>query len=101
MEEPGQAIGAWDVKDVIYGLGRPRIVRPGDDRAPADRREDWSGLLSAMYGEGAGKAYDVLRSSVYERGLTKGWWIEWGLERKLYVLKKGYAARGGVPPAAF
>jgi alpha-1,6-mannosyltransferase len=89
MEEPGRAIGAWDVKDVVYGLGRPRMVRPGDEPASKDRRESWAGLLDAMYGEGVGRVYEGLRSLVYERGWTAGWWVEWGLERKLYVLKKG------------
>ena len=94
MEDPGKAIGAWQVKDVIYGLGRPRLVRPEHDRTLQDRRETWSGLLTAIYGEGAGKVYDVLRSVVYDKGLTKGWWVEWGLERKLYVLKKEYMTQG-------
>ena len=97
MEEPGKAIGAWEVKDVIYGLGRPRLVRPKDERTSQNSQETWSGLLTAIYGERAGQAYDVFTAVVYDGGLTRGWWIEWGLERKLYVLKKQYATRGEAP----
>jgi alpha-1,6-mannosyltransferase len=98
MEEPGKAIGAWDVKDVVYGLGKPVVIRPGH-KAVFEKIGTWTGLLDAMYGEGAGRAYERLKDVVYKKGLTRGWWIEWGLQAKLYVLKKGYAVRGGVPRA--
>lgn len=97
MEEPGRAIGAWDVKDVVYGLGRLRIAKRGGEEDGLEDGRGTGSMLEAMYGGRVASVYDGFRRVVYEGGWTGGWWVEWGLERKLYVLKKGYAVRGGAP----
>lgn len=56
-------------------------------------------LVEAVYGRWAGRVYgvvhDVLRegwgvSRILGREFswTKGWWVHWGLEWKLYVMKR-------------
>jgi alpha-1,6-mannosyltransferase len=71
MEEPGLAIGAWDVQDVVYGLGRPRIVRPGKKHVTGDRRGTWS-LVEAMYGEWVAGVYEFIRTALEEGAWTSG-----------------------------
>ncbi|KAI1618098.1 alpha-1,6-mannosyltransferase [Exophiala viscosa] len=108
VEDPSRVIGAWDVVDKIPGLGKPKILRPDVGRGllvlgpKQQRREDdgFSRLTEAMYGSAAKWAYgvvhDVLREGFGADKLlgkswswTMGWWVHWGLETKLYILKRG------------
>lgn len=114
VEDPGRVIGRWDVVDKIPGLGRPRILRPDVGRGPlvlgtkAERREEdgISRLVGAMYGSWAKTLYGVLHDFLREGygvdrviqrrvSLTQGWWLHWGLETKLYILKR---ADGAIVP---
>ncbi|KIW48182.1 uncharacterized protein PV06_00796 [Exophiala oligosperma] len=110
VEDPARAIGAWDVVDKIPGLGRPRVVGPDVGRGllvlgpkGARRQEDGlSRIADEIYGGTMAKwvygvAHDVLREgygldvllNTSNWSWTKGWWIHWGLETKLYILKSG------------
>jgi alpha-1,6-mannosyltransferase len=114
VEDPGRVIGRWDVVDRIPGLGRPKGVRPDVGRgllvlgAKEERREDdgLARLVGAVYGGWAKQVYGVLHDVVREGyglerilgrrvSLTRGWWLHWGLETKLYILKR---AEGGIVP---
>ncbi|EXJ57104.1 hypothetical protein A1O7_07448 [Cladophialophora yegresii CBS 114405] len=114
VEDPGRVVGRWDVVDKIPGLGRPRVLKPDVGRGSlvlgdkAQRREDdgLARLVGALYGEWAKQAYAVVHDVVREGygvdrllgrkiSLTMGWWVHWGLETKLYVLKR---ADGAIVP---
>ncbi|KIW65679.1 hypothetical protein PV04_07915 [Phialophora macrospora] len=111
VEDPGLVIGRWDVVDRVPGLGRPRAVRPDVGRGllvlgAKEERRDHDGLaqlLDAMYGGWAKQVYGVLHDVVREGyglerilgrrvSLTMGWWVHWGLETKLYILKRAEGA---------
>lgn len=114
VEDPGRVIGAWDVVDRVPGLGsRPRVLPPDVGRGllvsgPKQRRREDDGLsrlAGAMYGDVGrwlyGFLHDVLREGYgVDRVLgqqwswTRGWWLHWGLETKLYVLKRAEGGRG-------
>jgi alpha-1,6-mannosyltransferase len=114
VEDPGRVIGRWDVVDKIPSLGRPTVLRPDIGRgllvlgAKAEKREDdgVSRLVEAMYGRRMKWLYAVLHDLLREGyglekvlgrriSLTFGWWMHWGLETKLYILKR---AQGGIIP---
>ena len=109
VEEPDHAlpIGGWDVVDKIPSLGTPRLLRPEIGRGylvlgggQMQREADGlTRLVRSMYGRWAGSAYglihDVLREGWGVQGITRkqfsltgGWWVHWGLDWKLYVLKR-------------
>ncbi|EHY53851.1 alpha-1,6- mannosyltransferase [Exophiala dermatitidis] len=111
VEDPEVPVGGvWDVVDKVPALGRPKLLNPSTGRGllvlgpPQKRREDdgLSRLAEAMYGNVGkwvyGVLHDLIREGfgaefVFDSGWswTKGWWLHWGLEPKLYILKK---ARG-------
>ncbi|KAK5037469.1 Dol-P-Man:Man(7)GlcNAc(2)-PP-Dol alpha-1,6-mannosyltransferase [Exophiala sideris] len=114
VEDPSRVIGAWDVVDKVPGLGRPKVLQPDVGRgllvlgSKQERREDdgLSRLTQAMYGPVCkwvyGVVHDVLREGFGTDKLlgkswswTKGWWVQWGLETKLYILKR---AESGISP---
>ncbi|KIV84903.1 hypothetical protein PV11_00652 [Exophiala sideris] len=114
VEDPSRVIGAWDVVDKIPGLGKPQVLQPDVGRGllilgpKQERREDdgLSRLTQAMYGPVGKWAYgivhDVLREGFGADKLlgkswswTKGWWVHWGLETKLYIMKR---AESGISP---
>ncbi|ETI25859.1 hypothetical protein G647_02636 [Cladophialophora carrionii CBS 160.54] len=114
VEDPGRVIGRWDVVDKVPSLGQPSVLRPDVGRgllvlgAKEERREDdgLARLVAAMYGAWAKRAYGVVHDILREGygldrilgrriSLTMGWWVHWGLETKLYILKR---ADGGVVP---
>lgn len=108
VEDPSRVIGAWDVVDKVPGLGKPQILRPGVGRgllvlgSKRQRREDdgLSRLTETMYGPVGkwtyGVLHDILREGFGADKLlgkrwswTKGWWVHWGLEPKLFITKRG------------
>lgn len=110
VEDPARVIGLWDVVDRVPGLGRPRALSPDVGRGllvlgpESQRREDDAlvRLVDALYGEPGqwvyGVIHDVLREGYGLDTLlgkevipTKGWWVHWGLETKLYILKRAEA----------
>ncbi|EXJ78355.1 hypothetical protein A1O3_09516 [Capronia epimyces CBS 606.96] len=114
VEDPGQVLGAWDVVDRVPGLGRPKILDPATGRGlivlgPKQQRRQDDGLArlaAAMYGDvgkwGYGVLHDILREGFGAEKMvgpgwswTNGWWLHWGLETKLYILKR---AEGGIRP---
>ncbi|KAL6248896.1 Dol-P-Man:Man(7)GlcNAc(2)-PP-Dol alpha-1,6-mannosyltransferase [Rhinocladiella similis] len=108
VEDPARVIGAWDIVDKIPGLGNPRILNPDVGRGllvlgpkTARREEDGlSRIADATYGEMGkwvyGVVHDVLREGYgCNWSWTKGWWIHWGLEPKLYILK---SSESGISP---
>lgn len=113
VEDPEHAIGQWDVIDKVPALGKPRVLRPDVGRgllvlgSERERREEdgLSRLVGAMYGDAVqwvyGVVHDVVREGYGVRRFlgtrwswTRGWWLHWGLETKLYVLKS--ETRGGI-----
>jgi alpha-1,6-mannosyltransferase len=114
VEEPARVIGRWDVVDKVPTPGRPTVLKPDVGRgllvlgSKQDRREDdgLSRLLEAMYGQNAKVIYGVLHDLLREGygtekvlgrrvSLTTGWWVHWGLEMKLYIMKR---AEGAILP---
>ncbi|KIX01728.1 uncharacterized protein Z518_09454 [Rhinocladiella mackenziei CBS 650.93] len=112
VEDPSHVIGAWDVVDKVPGTGRPRILHPDIGRGmlvlgPKSQRREADGLsrmMDTIYGEGGKWVYGVLHDILREGygvehvlgnswSWTKGWWLHWGLETKLYILKR---AEGGI-----
>lgn len=123
VEDPARVIGPWDVVDKVPGLGKPSVMAPdvgrgllvlgrGNGKARARREDDGlSRLVGSMYGHAGKWAYgvvhDVLREGYgMEKILgeslgkdfswTRGWWLHWGLETKLYILKR---AEGAIRPS--
>ena len=123
VEDPARVIGPWDVVDKVPGLGKPSVMAPdvgrgllvlgrGNGKARARREDDGlSRLVGSMYGQAGKWAYgvvhDVLREGYgMEKILgeslgkdfswTRGWWLHWGLETKLYILKR---AEGAIRPS--
>jgi alpha-1,6-mannosyltransferase len=106
MEDPGLAIGSWEVVSRVYGLGGVRVLRPDVERGPTQPNEGLAGVIDKIYGPSAATAYSVFRDVVREGwGLrwllggswswTQGWWVDVGLVEKLFVLKR--AEGGGLP----
>ena len=110
VEDPEHAlpVGGWDVVDKIASLGRPRVLGPDVGRGllvlgdgEGRREKDGVGkMIEAMYGRKLGGvmswAYGVMHDVLREgygmpdgRSLTGGSWVHWGMEWKLYVLKRG------------
>ncbi len=90
MERPALAIGPWEVVEVIYGIGKVRVLRPDEEKGPANAWKGMGGVLREMYGWRAGKVSGMFREVVRERlGLTGGWWVDLGMVKKLYVLRRG------------
>ncbi|KAK5055944.1 hypothetical protein LTR84_012494 [Exophiala bonariae] len=125
VEDPRRVIGAWDVVDKVPGLGKPSIMAPDVGRGllvfggkntngkeRATREDDGlSRLVGSMYGHVGkwvyGVLHDVLREgygmeTIFGSSLgkdfswTRGWWLHWSLETKLYILKR---AEGGMRPS--
>lgn len=118
VEDPARVIGAWDVVDKVPGLGRPSVLGPDVGRGllvlgPQERRREDDGLsrlVGSMYGHAGkwvyGVLHDVLRegygidrilgSTGRDWSLTRGWWLHWALEPKLFILKR---AGGGIRPS--
>ncbi|OQV07131.1 hypothetical protein CLAIMM_11609 [Cladophialophora immunda] len=107
VEDPGRVIGRWDVVDKVPSLGPPQVLTPDVGRGllvlgdKEERREvdGLSRLVEAIYGKKMkilyGVVHDVLREGyglqhvLGKRGSwTKGWWVHWGLENRLYILKR-------------
>ena len=114
VEDPGRVIGAWDVVDKVPGLGRPSALAPDVGRGllvlgPKERRREDDGLsrlVGTMYGHAGKWVYGVLHDIMREGygldrilgstgrdcSLTRGWWLHWALEPKLYILKRSESA---------
>jgi alpha-1,6-mannosyltransferase len=105
MENPGLAIGAWDVVDKIYGLGRPRVLKPDQERGATNPNEGLAAVIGEIYGVEMGMGYCFFKNMVREgyglpslsgirenndRGwsLTGGWWVDVEWAEKLFVLKR-------------
>ncbi|OAG39419.1 hypothetical protein AYO21_06435 [Fonsecaea monophora] len=107
IEDPARVIGRWDVVDKVPSLGPLRLVGPDVGRGTlvlggrGERREDdaLARLVDAMYGEKVkwlyGVVHDLLREGYGLHNVlgrraswTKGWWVHWGLENRLYILKR-------------
>jgi len=108
VESPELAIGAWDVADRIPSLGKPRLLHPNEGRGrlvlgKERERDGLMGLAEAMYGSLASRLYAVIHDVLREgwgtggKSWTRGWWLHWGLETRLFVLKR---AESGVYPNA-
>ena len=109
MEDPGLAIGKWDVVERVHGLGRVRVLRPSEERGPAQTSEGLAAVIDAVYGRGMALGYclfsDVVREGFGVRWLggvrehgggrwswTGGWWVDVGLVEKLFVLRRAEGA---------
>ena len=109
VEDPNYAlpVGGWDIVDRIAGPARPTLLGPGTGSGllvfgdSKTRREvdGFQKMLEAMYGRiigsKLGRIYGIVHDIVREgygvpgrQSLTRGYWIHWGLEWKLYVLKR-------------
>jgi alpha-1,6-mannosyltransferase len=105
MEDPGLAIGAWDVVDKIYGLGRLRVLKPDQERGVTNPNEGLAAAIGKIYGVEMGIGYCVFKNMVREgyglsllsgmrgnddRGwsLTGGWWVDVEWAEKLFVLRR-------------
>jgi alpha-1,6-mannosyltransferase len=106
MEDPGLAIGAWEVVSRVYGLGSARVLRPDMERGPTQPSDGLAGVIDKIYGRSVAVGYCLLRDVVREGwGLqwlmggrwswTGGWWVDVGLVEKLFVLKRAEVA--GLP----
>jgi alpha-1,6-mannosyltransferase len=98
MEDPGLAIGAWEVVERVYGLGKARALRLDQERGPTQPGDGLSGVIEEVYGRGVAMGYCLLRDVVREGkglhrllggkwSLTAGWWVDVGLVEKLFVLR--------------
>jgi alpha-1,6-mannosyltransferase len=107
MEDPGLAIGAWEVVERVYGLGKVRVLTPDQERGPTkpDPDRGLAGVIEQVYGRNMAWGYslfrDVAREGLGLRWLgsmredgggrwswTRGWWVDVGLVEKLFVLRK-------------
>ncbi|RMZ76119.1 hypothetical protein DV738_g5093, partial [Chaetothyriales sp. CBS 135597] len=112
VEDPEHAlpVDGWDVVDKVAGLGsRPVLLGPSLGRGTLvlggdSMRREKDGitrLLENIYGQIApslatwaawtyGLVHDILREGFGGRfpSLTRGYWLHWGPEWKLYVLKR-------------
>ncbi|KAK5229809.1 Dol-P-Man:Man(7)GlcNAc(2)-PP-Dol alpha-1,6-mannosyltransferase [Exophiala xenobiotica] len=114
VEDPARVIGAWDVVDKVPGLGKPSVLQPDVGRGllvlgpKNQRREDdaLSRLVEELYGSVGKSVYGIVHDVVREGygvdkvlghgwSWTKGWWVHWGLETKLYILKR---SESGISP---
>lgn len=87
VESPALAIGSWEVVDTIYGLGKPRMLRPDEDREPTKVLTGLGAVLERLYGRSLAVGYENIRD--LGRTWTGGWWVDVGYVEKLYVLKRG------------
>ena len=113
MEDPGLAIGAWDVVERIYGLGPVRVLRPDQERGPTQPDKGLAAVVEKVYGRNLAIGYCLLRDVVREgSGLqwlgamsnagagreswswTRGWWVDVGLAEKLFVLRRRFEDMG-------
>ena len=107
MEEPGLAIGAWEVVERVYGLGNVRLLRPDQERGPTKSNEGLAAVIGEVYGPRMTMLYCLVKDVVREGyGLqwlggmredgggggkfswTGGWWVDVGLVEKLFVLRR-------------
>jgi alpha-1,6-mannosyltransferase len=99
MEDPGLAIGAWEVVSRVHGLGSVRLLRPDVERGPTQPNVGLAGVVDKIYGRRVAMAYSFFRDVVREGwGLhwllggrwswTRGWWMDVDLVEKLFVLKR-------------
>jgi alpha-1,6-mannosyltransferase len=105
MEDPGLAIGAWDVVDKIYGLGRLRILKPDQEMGVTNPNEGLAAGIGKIYGEKMGIVYCFFKNMVRESyglsllsgmrenddggwSLTGGWWVDVEWAEKLFVLRR-------------
>ena len=106
MEEPGLAIGSWDVVDRVYGLGKLSTLSPDEERGLTKVNQGLAAVIDQVYGPRMRMLYCLFRAVVREGwGLqwlgrmredgggrlswTGGWWVDVGLVEKLFVLKRG------------
>lgn len=73
VEDPGRAIGAWEVVDFVEGLAGVRVVRPGD----GENNENVGDVGILRQIERFGRKW-----------ITKGWWVRVKMEPKVKILKK-------------
>ncbi|KIW92019.1 uncharacterized protein Z519_07001 [Cladophialophora bantiana CBS 173.52] len=115
VEDPGRVIGRWDVVDKVPSLGRLQIMPPDVGRGmlvlghtKEESREDdgLARLVGEVYGRKMkwmyGVVHDLLREGYgldkvlgKRASWTNGWWVHWGLETRLYILKR---VQGGIIP---
>lgn len=99
MEDPGRAIGAWEVVGKVYGLGKVRVLRPDEERGSTQRDKGPAGVVGQVYGGILAEGYCLLKDMAREGwGLrwllgrrsswTAGWWVDVGLVEKLFVLRR-------------
>jgi alpha-1,6-mannosyltransferase len=98
MEDPGLAIGVWQIMDRVYGLGKVRVLRPDMERGPTQPNQGLAGVIGEVYGRRVAMGYCLFRDVVREgQGLpwlgrkwsfTRGWWVDVGLVQKLFVLER-------------
>jgi alpha-1,6-mannosyltransferase len=104
-ENPGLAIGAWDVVGKIYGLGRPRVLKPDQERGLTNPNEGLAAAIREIYGVEMGMRYCFFKDMVREGyglpllsgmrenddrrwSLTGGWWVDAEWVEKLFVLRR-------------
>lgn len=87
VQTPIPEIGSWAVIDIIYGLGRPRILRPEETGS--------DDVIEQLYGKRAGRGYHLMREALRGgwglgkgRSWTGGWWVEVEMVERLFVLKR-------------
>ena len=108
MEEPGLAIGAWEVVERVYGLGDLKLLRPDQERGPTKTDEGLAAVIGEVYGPSMAVLYGLVKDVVREGyGLqrlsgmreedgcgggklswTGGWWVDVGLVEKLFLLRR-------------
>ncbi|KAF8469598.1 Alg9-like mannosyltransferase family-domain-containing protein [Kalaharituber pfeilii] len=71
----GNSTEAWEVVDVVRGLGQVRLYRPGEETQAVEVGDGQLGKLWKVV-EGVG------------RKVTRGWWVGIEMEEKVWVLKR-------------
>lgn len=103
VEQPGIAIGAWEVVHEIKAVGTPRLVKSGEQTVNGP--DGTKALLHAMYSEPIASILERLHDIAYNLlclgkfspigSITRGYWIEVPLQTKLFILKR--ATSGTIP----
>ena len=85
---PARVIGKWEVVDVVRGLKRVRVYRPGEETGSRSGEEcmgpGWKNAVARMWGT----------LEKIGRPVLKGWWVGVEMEDMVWILRKVPEGRG-------